>query len=120
MAGHEFLTNIGTCHRDISPGNLFLCVPEDNGGIQINVDGFLADVELASVPNSSTETRIVPAPSSDRKESGAFVIQIPSNNPLCNQSQHQSQSTHSKSIEVPSSPQPKLDDARDMTVRSLL
>ncbi|KAG2036491.1 hypothetical protein BDR03DRAFT_982941 [Suillus americanus] len=52
LKGHEGLVEQGVLHRDMSPGNIFLGDPSCAEGWE----GFIADLELASVAQPETET----------------------------------------------------------------
>ncbi|KAG2132092.1 hypothetical protein DEU56DRAFT_889432 [Suillus clintonianus] len=52
LKGHQGLVEQGILHRDMNPGNIFIGGPDCAEGWE----GFLADLELASVAQSETET----------------------------------------------------------------
>ncbi|KAG1843182.1 hypothetical protein F4604DRAFT_1689594 [Suillus subluteus] len=52
LKGHQGLVEQGILHQDMSPGNIFLGSPDDAE----SWEGFVADLELASVVQPETET----------------------------------------------------------------
>jgi Fungal protein kinase len=82
--GHLRLTQKGILHRDLSPGNMYIwdvegnCRPPSAGN-----EGFISDLELASVPLPTTTLVAIPAvPDSPVKvQGGPYLIPIPTNTP---------------------------------------
>jgi hypothetical protein len=72
-------------HRDISPGNVYLWDIEGNGRApSAGNEGFIADLELASVPQEATTFIAVPVTPDipvKRTQAGPYLIPIPSNTP---------------------------------------
>jgi Fungal protein kinase len=85
IPGHRRLSEIGILHRDISPGNIYLWDIEGNGRAPSEGnEGFIADLELASVPQEATTLVAVPVTADipvKRIQAGPYLIPIPSNAP---------------------------------------
>jgi Fungal protein kinase len=85
IPGHRRLSEIGILHRDISPGNIYLWDIEGNGRApSAGNEGFIADLELASVPQTATTFIAVPVTPDvpeKRTQAGSYLIPIPSNAP---------------------------------------
>ncbi|KAL6299498.1 hypothetical protein BKA93DRAFT_806666 [Sparassis latifolia] len=79
LIGHQGLVSLGILHRDVSAGNVFLPYPEDDVPPR-GFEGFLADLELASLPaKADIEPYVaVPVREPEHTSTGAYLIPIPS------------------------------------------
>jgi hypothetical protein len=101
-AGHKFLCHHGILHRDISAGNIFIWDSEMNGSPPPEgQDGFLADVELASVKPPASVVETVPAPA----DPGPHQTSIPFNtsSSSSNPSHHPTRSVFREVLSPPKS-----------------
>jgi hypothetical protein len=103
------LTKRGILHRDISAGNVFLFDPQGNDTLMSpGEEGFLADVELASMP-PSTEYQAEPVHASPPVPGQLF-------DPLLSQHPRLAQTTSSHTVFKEITSQPKENHGPDMTV----
>jgi hypothetical protein len=104
------LTKRGILHRDISAGNVFLFDPQGNDTLMSpGEEGFLADVELASMPPLSTEYQAEQAHASPPVPGQLF-------DPLLSQHPRLAQITSSHTFSKEITSQPKENHGPDMTV----
>ncbi|KAF5383054.1 hypothetical protein D9615_004941 [Tricholomella constricta] len=89
ITGHRHLHDMGIIHQDISPGNVYLWVStDDDDGPPPGYEGFIADLELASLPQPKTIDVAVPRlpqPShstSPATTKGPYIIPVPSEKPM--------------------------------------